>query len=443
MSLSEIEAGRDAVEQGTQRPKGLAVDIRERDVVIVGGGFAGLACAKALGEAGVSTAVVDRSNHHLFQPLLYQVATAALSPADIAQPIRSILSPYDSVDVVMGEVAKADVDARTVTLKDGLTLRWRALVLATGSEYSYFGRDDWKRFAPGLKTIEDARSIRSRLLRNFEEAEAEDDPVRQRALMTVLVIGGGPTGVELAGAVAELARWTLAGDFRHIDPSSARIILVEAGPRVLGQFPEKLAEYALRELEGLGVTVWTGRKVEDIDDRGAIVAGECVEAGLVVWAAGVKATPAAALIGVTPDRSGKIAVNPDLSVAGAPGVYALGDIAALAQDGRPLPALAQVAKQQGQYLGARLPLLLEGEAAAEPFRFNDRGNAAVIGRHAAVFDVKGRLFMGRLAWLMWAIVHVFLLVGLERRLLVILQWIWRYFTYKRGARLIRHEVPNE
>lgn len=421
--------------QGQPPPR--ARPLRERQAVVIGGGFGGIACAKALGRAGISATVVDRRNHHLFQPLLYQVATAALSPADIAQPIRHILSGHGSIDVVMGEVASVDAAARIVTLADGMKLAYEVLVIATGSEYNYFGHDDWKRFAPGLKSIDDARTIRSRLLRNFEEAEACDDPERQRALMTSIVIGGGPTGVEMAGAIAELVRWTLAGDFRHIAPEHARIILVEAAPRLLTTFPETLADYGVEQLERLGVTVMTGNAVEAIDETGVVVAGRHMPAGLVVWAAGIVAKGAGEWLGVATDRGGRVAVNPDLSVIGVPHVYAIGDVAALEQDGKPLPALAQVAKQQGQHLGKELAgLLVRGQPPA-PFRFRDRGNTAVIGRHAAVFDIGGRLFKGRLAWLMWAVVHVYLLVGLERRLLVTLQWIWRYFTYQRGSRLIR------
>jgi NADH:ubiquinone reductase (H+-translocating) len=420
----------------TEAPPGAAA-ARECDVAIVGGGFAGLACAQALGRSGLTVIVVDRRNHHLFQPLLYQVATAALSPADIAQPIRSILADHRNIEVLMGEVESVAAEQRMLRIQGGLAIRYRALVLATGSDYSYFGHDEWSRFAPGLKTLEDARAIRSTLLRNFELAEASDEPLRRRALMTTLIIGGGPTGVEMAGAIAELARWTLAGDFRRIDPKDATVTLVEAGPRLLASFPEPLAAYAARELERLGVTLRLGQPVEEIEPGGALIAGQRVEAGLVIWAAGVRASPAARWLDVPADRGGRIAVAPDLSVPGRANVFALGDIAALAQDGKPLPALAQVAKQQGRHLGEALPAFLGEGRPPPPFRFHDRGNAAVIGRHAAVFDFGGRLFKGRLAWLLWALVHVALLVGLERKVLVLTQWIWRYFTYRRGARLIR------
>ena len=411
--------------------------VRDCDVAIVGGGFGGLACAKALRRSSLKVILVDRRNHHLFQPLLYQVATAALSPADIAQPIRKILSGHARTEVLLGEVKGVDTGRRLLRLADGPAIRYRALVIATGSDYYYFGHEAWSRFAPGLKTLEDARAIRSTLLMNFEQAEACDDPVRRKALMTTLIIGGGPTGVEMAGAIAELARWTLAGDFRRIDPAAAEVVLVEAGPRLLASFPEPLADYARAELERMGVTISIGKPVEDIGADGALVDGLRIEAGLVVWAAGVRASPAAAWLGVEADRGGRIPVGSDLAVPGRERVFALGDVASFAQDGQPLPGLAQVAKQQGRHLGRALPALLSGGQAAPPFRFRDRGNAAVIGRHAAVFDFGGRRFKGRLAWLLWALVHVALLVGLERRMLVLTQWIWRYFTYQRGARLIR------
>ncbi len=409
-----------------------------RDVVIVGGGFAGLACARRLGRSGLSVTVIDRSNHHLFQPLLYQVATAALSPADIAEPIRRILGRFPSVEVLMAEVVGVDVEARRVRLADGNPIAYRRLVLAPGSRYDYFGHTDWEASAPGLKTIDDARRIRSRVLMNFETAEASLDPAEQERLMTTVVVGGGPTGVEMAGALAELARWTLARDFRHIDPTTARILLVEAGPRLLGGFPEPLGDYARRRLEGLGVTVLTGTPVEDIRPDGITLGGEDLPVGMVVWGAGVRANPAAAWIGVEPaDRSGRVRVGPDLSVPGHPEIHVLGDAALAEEDGRPLPGLAQVAKQQGEYLGTVLPALVAGDGTAPPFHFKDRGNTAVIGRNAAVFDFGRRQLKGRFAWLLWAIVHVYLLVGFEKRLLVALQWLWRYFTYQRGARIIR------
>ena len=320
--------------------------------VIIGAGFAGLACAQALGGSRAEVTVVDRRNYHLFVPLLYQVATAALSPADIAHPVRRILSRYPNIEVLMGDVVEIDTEGLAVTLAAGRRLPFDRLVIAAGSEYAYFGHDDWAEFAPGLKTVEDAQEIRSRLLEAFEQAEISTDPQRQAALITTIIVGGGPTGVEMAGAVAELARFTLARDFRNVEPKAARVILVEVGPRLLAGFPEGLAAYARDRLEKLGVTVWTGRAVERIDESGAVIGGERIAAGTVVWAAGVKASRLAEQLPAPRDRLGRITVAPDLSVPGHSGIYAIGDIAHLSgADGEPLPGLAQVANQQGWHLG--------------------------------------------------------------------------------------------
>ncbi|MGH6770723.1 MAG: NAD(P)/FAD-dependent oxidoreductase [Xanthobacteraceae bacterium] len=406
-------------------------------VVIVGAGFGGLACAKELGGAAAKVTVVDRRNYHLFVPLLYQVATAALSPADIARPIRRILGRYRNIDVVLGKVVAVDSAAHVITLRSGATLRYDRLVVATGSEYSYFGHPEWAAHAPGPLTLEDARRIRTRLLTSFERAEASRDTAEQDALMTVAIVGGGPTGVEMAGAVAELTRHALARDFRRIDPRAARIVLIEAGPRLLSAFPEPLAEYARTALERLGVTVITGEAVETIDERGIVVAGKRIDARTVIWGAGVKASPAASWLGVAADRAGRIAVNPDLSVVGLNDVYVLGDTAlANGEDGAPLPALAQVAAQQGTHLGRALRANLADGRPLPPFKFHNRGNTAIVGRHAAVFDFGWTQLKGRFAWLLWAIIHVYLLVGFDNRLRVTLQWTWAYITYERGARLI-------
>jgi NADH dehydrogenase len=406
-------------------------------VVIVGAGFAGLAAAQALAARRVPVTVIDRRNHHLFVPLLYQVATAALSPADIAQPIRRILRHARSAEVVLGEVTGIDEPSRRVLMADGTALAFDRLVLATGSRPGYFGHDAWASLAPGLKQVEDALAIRTRLLLAFERAETCDDADERRRLMTIIVVGGGPTGVELAGAVAELARYALSRDFRHIDPKTARILLVEAGPRLLAAFPEPLARFARHTLERLGVSVLLNTPVEDIRPDGATLAGQPVAAGLVIWGAGIAANPAGRWLNAPTDRMGRIAVAPDLSVPGHPGIFALGDIASLAgSDGRPLPALAQVAQQQGRHLGRTLAANLLHGTALPPFRFRNRGNTAVIGRHAAVFDFGRWQLKGWFAWVLWAIVHVYLLVGFEQRVLVTVQWLWRYLTYERGARLI-------
>ena len=408
-----------------------------RRIVILGAGFAGLACAKGLGGADADVTLVDRRNYHLFVPLLYQVATAALSPADIARPIRRIIGRSRNIETVLGEVVAIDSAAKTVRLLNGNSLPYDTLVLATGSQYSYFGHPEWQRFAEGPRSLDEARRIRARLLTAFERAEAMADPIERDRLMTIVIVGGGPTGVEMAGAVGELARHALARDFRHIDPRAARILLIEAGPRILPSFPQSLSDYAKHALERLGVTVMTGQPVESIDDHGATVGGRRIDAGTVIWGAGVEASKVGKLLGVALDRAGRIPVGGDLSVRGLSDVYALGDIAlTLDQNGKPLPALAQVAKQQGEYLAG---VLREPSEAPEPFRFNNRGDTAVIGRNAAVFDFGRFQIKGYFAWVMWAIIHIYLLVGFENRLLVAAHWAWNYFSHERGARLIMED----
>jgi len=406
-------------------------------IVIVGAGFGGLACAQALGGKPVRVTVIDRRNYHLFVPLLYQVATAALSPADISRPVRRILNRYSNIDVVMEEVVDVDVARRLVRLGRGEAVPYDRLVVATGSEYSYFGHDEWAEAAPGLKTIDDARRTRAHILRAFEEAEITPDPKRQRALTTIVIVGGGPTGVEMAGAVAELVRDTLAVDFRRIDPRLATIYLVEAAPRLLLAFPEPLARYAQKALVRLGVTVLTDTPVRAVRDGGVEMGDRFVDAATIIWGAGVRATPIGRWLGAALDGAGRIRVRPDLSVPGCDGIYALGDVAATpSEEGAPLPALAQVAKQQGQYLGRALAASLLAGTAAPPFRFRNRGNTAVIGRHAAIFDFGALRLKGWVAWMLWAIVHVYLLVGFQNRLMVSIQWLLRYITRQRNARLI-------
>lgn len=418
----------------TVRPNG--ADTAEPHVVVIGAGFAGLEVAKAMGRAGIPTTVIDRRNHHLFQPLLYQVATAALSATDVAVPIRRILRRHASVRVLFGEVARIDAAARAVHLDAGQTIRYSHLVLASGAGHGYFGHDEWARWAPGLKTIEDARHIRSQLLLAFERAERSSDPVERDRLLQIAIIGGGPTGVEMAGAIAELSRHTLQRDFRSIDPGSARITLVEAGARLLSGFDPALSDYAAARLRRLGVTLRIGEAVEEIGPGTITIAGVAQPVGMVVWAAGVAASPLAAQLGAT-DRAGRIAVRPTLEVADRVGVFALGDVALLeGPDGRPLPGLAQVAQQQGIHLGRGLAAHLTSGTALEPFRYAPRGNTAIVGRHAAVFEHRGLRMRGWPAWMLWAIVHVYLLVGFQNRMLVSAQWLWRYLTYERGARLI-------
>jgi NADH dehydrogenase len=409
-------------------------------IVVVGGGFGGLEVAKALGKAGIGVTIIDRHNHHLFQPLLYQVATAALSAPDIAEPIRKILGRYRSVQVLFGDVTEIDTEARTLMLADGSTVVYDLLVLATGSQPFYFGQERWAQVCPGLKTIEDARTIRSRLLMSFEHAERTTDPIEQSRLMTIAIIGGGPTGVELAGSIAELSRHTLARDFRNIRPEKARIILVEAGDRVLGGFAAELSEYARLRLQRLGVEVTLGKRVEAIEDRQITVAGAVIPVALTLWAAGVAASPLATQLGSELDRNGRIQVGPDLQVVGHENVYAVGDIARFVDENeRPLPGLAQVAKQQGAHLGKALARAIDTGEKLPAFAFRNRGNTAIVGRHAAVFESGKLKLKGWLAWSAWAIVHVYLLVGFQHRVQVSIQWLWRYLTYERGARLIAEE----
>ena len=403
-----------------------------RRVVIIGGGFGGLACARAMAGGAVRVTVIDRRNHHLFQPLLYQVATAALSPADIATPIRQILASAKNIDVLLAEVDDIDLDTREVRLVEGESIAFDQLVVATGSAYNYFGHTHWAEHAPAPKSIGDARHIRARLLKAFEDAERCMDPDRRAALLTTIVVGGGPTGVEMAGTIAELARHTLRGNFRHIDPTTARVILVEGGKRILSGFPERLSTYAVGALANLGVEVRINSPVEEINACGVRIAGRTLEAGTVVWGAGITAEAGANWFGGTEDRGGRIPVDSRMAVIGHRDIYALGDVALFRQDGVPLPALAQVAQQQGRHLGRAL----RRGRAPSPFQYHSRGDTAVIGRNAAVF-MSGRFVLkGRLAWLLWCLVHVYLLIGFQRRTRVMLQWIWRYFTFERGARLI-------
>lgn len=425
-------------------------------VVIVGAGFAGLSAAKALGGSEVRVTIIDRHNYHLFVPLLYQVATATLSPADIADPVRHILWRYENIDVRLADVSGVDVARREVILAGGNRVPYDHLVLATGSAQSYFGHPEWERHAPGLKTIEDAREIRARVLLNFERAETCPDPEEQRRLMTIVIVGGGPTGVEMAGALAELARRTLARDFRHINPRSATILLVEAGPRLLPAFPEELSAYTKAQLERQGVIVRLDTAVEGVEERGVTFKGPVhngsfhqgsfFPAGTVIWGAGVDASPAGRWLGVETDPAGRIKVDGDLSVPGRPNVHALGDTAlAMGDDGAPLPGLAQVAKQQGEYLGKALLERIRHATRPPPFRFRNRGNLATIGRNAAVADFGRYRLKGFVAWVLWGIVHVFLLIGFENRVMVSIQWLWAYLTDQRGARLIvgEREVPLE
>jgi len=404
-------------------------------VVIVGAGFGGLSAAKALAGQPFDVTVIDQHNYHLFQPLLYQVATAGLSPADIASPIRGILARAQNVNVVLGKVSGVDTTRREV-IAEGRRVPFDYLILATGAQHAYFGHGDWAAFAPGLKTIDDATYIRRRILLAFEKAETEPDPAERARLLNFVIVGGGPTGVEMAGAIAELANRALAKDFRSIDPRCARIILVEAAPRLLTPFDPSLSEAAKKSLEQLGVQVRLGAAVTALDHDGVSIGAERIESRTVVWAAGVMASPAGNWLGVETDRAGRTKVLPDLSVAGHPDIFVIGDTAlATGEDGKPLPGVAPVAKQQGQYVADLLIARQKGKAAA-PFRYRDFGSLATIGRKRAIVQMSRFKLNGFVAWLLWSVAHIYFLIGFRNRFAVATNWVWNYVTFQRGTRLI-------
>jgi NADH dehydrogenase FAD-containing subunit len=405
-------------------------------VVIVGAGFGGLAAATGLECAPIQVTVIDRRNYHLFQPLLYQVATAALSPADIAQPIRSILKRQRNATVLLGRVTGIDPAGRAVLIGER-RVPYDYLIVATGARHAYFGHDEWEPFAPGLKKIEDATDIRRRILLAFEQAESAVDPAERQALLTFLIVGGGPTGAELAGAIAELASKALVAEFRTIDPREARVVLIEAGPRLLPAFPERLSAIAKRSLERLGVEVHLGTAVTGCDAAGVAIGDERLPSRCIIWAAGVAASPAGKWLGAERDRAGRVKVGPDLSVPGQPEIFVIGD-SALATDarGNPLPGIAPAAKQAGHYVARLIRARIGGRKPPPPFRYRHLGNLATIGRRAAVADFGWIRLSGRLAWLLWGIVHIYFLIGFRNRLVVSLDWLWAYITFQRGARLI-------
>ncbi|MEO1987152.1 MAG: NAD(P)/FAD-dependent oxidoreductase [Martelella sp.] len=406
-------------------------------IVIVGGGFGGLACASKLGGAPIDVTLIDRRNHNLFQPLLYQIATAILSPADISEPLRRTLGRTDNVEVVLAEVIDIDAQRKAVITRDGAPIEYDTLVIASGSVDNYLGHDEWKMHAPGLKTNRDARKVRETLLLAFERAELALDPQERKKLLTFVVVGGGPTGVELAGAIAELGSFLIRRDFRNISLNELNIILVEAGSGILSGFDKKLADYALKRLAARGVDVRLNTPVEAISEGDVTAGGRSIPAGCIIWGAGVRATPVAEWLGVKPARGGRVPVESDLRARGFDDIYVMGDAALVEdEDGNPLPALAQVAKQQGKYLGRKLRAEAEGKSRNAAFRFRNRGITAVVGRNDAVFQ-SGRLMLtGRPAWWLWAIVHVYLLVNFEKRLLVSVQWMWTFLTGQRNARII-------
>ncbi|MCC7009205.1 MAG: NAD(P)/FAD-dependent oxidoreductase [Acidobacteria bacterium] len=407
-------------------------------VVIIGGGFGGLSAAKGLRDAPVEVLLIDRRNHHVFQPLLYQVATAALSPGDIASPIRWILRKQRNVRVWLADVTGIDPATRTVRLDDGV-VTYDHLIVAAGVTHSYFGHRDWQPYAPGLKTLEDALEMRRRVLVAFEEAERAADPREQRRLLTFVVIGGGPTGVELAGALAEISRHAFAHDFRAIAPEAARIILIEGSPRVLGTYPEPLSAYARSALERLGVAVWTDSFVTDVAPGRVHVGGEVIEASTILWAAGIEASPLGASLGAPLDRAGRVLVGDDLTVPGHPEISVVGDLAALrGADGQWLPGVAQVAIQQAAHAAANIERALRGEPR-QPFAYRSYGNLATIGRNVAVADMPRFRMKGYPAWLFWLFVHLVKLIGFRNRLSVLVQWAVSYTTYQRSVRLITHQ----
>jgi NADH dehydrogenase len=405
-------------------------------VIIIGGGFGGTHAAHALRNAPVRVTVIDRTNHSVFHPLLYQVATAALSSDEIATPIRSLLRRQQNAEVLMAEVTGIDVERRVVQI-GAHELDYDYLILATGSAYTYFGHDEWARHAPNLKTISDARRIRSRIIQTFEQAEQETEPDRIRALLTFVLVGGGPTGVEMAGALAELTRWTIAREYRHIDTRSTRILLFEAGPRLLAAFPERLARKAQAELERKGVEVATRTAVTGVDATGVTIAGRHIPSANVIWTAGVTATPLGAQLGAPTDRVGRVKVQPDLSIHDHPEVFVVGDLMVLEQHGRPFsPGLAPIAIQQGSYVGKRIAGQLAGRPDAGPFAYRNKGNLATIGRAFAIADLGWLRFSGLPAWLLWGGVHLVYLTQMWNRVQVFATWLWAYMSYDRAVRVL-------
>jgi NADH dehydrogenase len=426
-------------------PRSLFLDVSDHlpQVVIVGGGFGGLAAARALKNARAEVILIDRTNHHLFQPLLYQVATSELTPGQIGSPIRNILRKQRNTIVLLSEVTGVDKDERYVVVNDAdradVRVRYDYLILATGATHSYFGHEEFRKHAPGLKNLADAVSVRNKVLSAFEVAEAEEDPRLHRDLLTFVLVGAGPTGVEMAGALAVLVRNTLRSEFRRIDPASARIVLIDHSPRVLGSFSEELSSAARKHLEALGVEVLSGRSVEKVDAMGVIAGGERIVSNSVIWTAGVAPSPAARWLNAESDRAGRVRVQQDVSVAGHPEIFVVGDTAVFEENGKPLPGVAQVAIQQGRYAGRLIASRIAGKPAPGPFRYFDKGNMAVVGKGFAVLE-SGRLHLGGfLAWLAWAAVHLQFLGQSSLRVMVFVQWVWTYLTGQRGSRLIVNE----
>ncbi|ATG37846.1 NADH dehydrogenase, FAD-containing subunit (plasmid) [Phaeobacter piscinae] len=408
-------------------------------VVVVGAGFGGLEVVQSLAKKGADVTIIDRRNHHLFQPLLYQVASASLSTSEIAWPIRALFRKRKDVRTLLAEVDGVDAQAQNVLLTDGTTLPYDILVLATGARHSYFGNDAWEPYAPGLKSLEDAVTIRRRVLLAFEKAEREPDPARRAALQTFVVIGGGPTGVELAGTIAELAHLTLKQDFRSIDPDATKVILIEAGPRLLPVFTEKLSDYTRKALQKLGVEIRLGKPVTECSSEGVTVDGKHLPAETILWAAGVQASPAARWLNTEADRAGRVIVGPDLTIPGNPNIFVIGDTAAATgEDGKTVPGLAPAAKQQGQYVADLIGRRIKLKKPPSPFRYRHQGNLATIGRRLAVVDMGRLKLRGTLAWWMWKLIHIYFLIGVQNRLSVALSWTWTHSIGYRSSRLITY-----
>ncbi|TGQ95030.1 MULTISPECIES: NAD(P)/FAD-dependent oxidoreductase [unclassified Mesorhizobium] len=406
-------------------------------LVVVGAGFGGLEFTRALAGAPVRITMIDKRNHHLFQPLLYQVATTALATSEVAWPIRHLLRKRKDVTTLLANVTGVDRTGKRVVLDDGSAVAYDTLVLATGARHAYFGHDEWEPFAPGLKTLEDATTIRRRILLAFEQAEREPDPARRQALLTIAIVGGGPTGVELAGTIAELAHDTLRGEFRNIDTRQTRVVLIEAGDSILANFAPKLSNYAGKALERLGVVVELGRAVTRCDAEGVVFGDTVLPARTILWAAGVAASPAAEWLGANADRAGRVLVEPDLSVPGSPEIFVIGDAAlVLRPDGRPVPGVAPSAKQEGRHVAATVRARLAGDTGPRPFHYKHAGDLATIGKRAAAIDFGWIKLTGWLAWWLWGIAHIYFLIGFRNRLAVSLSWLWIYVTGQRSARLI-------
>lgn len=420
------DAGDRLASAGTAQPR----------VVVVGGGFGGLACARGLAGVAVEVLLIDRTNHTLFQPLLYQVATAALAPSDIAVPIRAVVRGERNIEVRMGEVVGIDSESRTLRMRDGVAIPYDLLVLATGSVYSWFGHEEWARYCHALKTLDQGLALRGSLLAAFELAESCTDATEIERLMTFVVVGGGPTGVELAGALAELAHSTLARDFRHIKPAATRIVLCEGGPTILAGFTQRLADYATMRLQRLGVDIRTGTSVDAVDHDGVVAGGVRIAAANVLWCAGTAATPAAQWLGLSPSKGGLIPIEPDCRVPGHPDIFAIGDLTTMMHGGTKLPGVAPVAKQHGAYVARVIAARVAGKAAPGPFVYRDDGQLAIVGRSAAVADLGWIKLTGVMAWMLWSAVHLFFLIGTRNRVAVYVNWAWAWLTYGRGARLI-------